>query len=133
MKSFSIYRFIVILLTVGFTTATGYSQSMTQGEPTEEIREYADAETEMWKDELALTSKQEDLMEKKIIEFAMKKQELLQSKMQEEAKTERLKMLQISEHRDMRDILTKPQFERYIAIQQERAGTDGEENNEGRK
>lgn len=132
MKSFRIYRFILILIAVVFTSATGYSQSMVQGEPTTEIREYADAETEMWKDELALTSKQEDLMEKKIIEFAMKKQELLQSKMEEEAKTERLKMLQISEHRDMRDILTKPQFERYLAIQRERAGTEEGEANEGR-
>lgn len=40
-------------------------------------------------------------------------------------------MLQISEHRDMRDILTKPQFERYLAIQRERAGTQEEEQNEG--
>lgn len=132
MKSDKIYRAVLVLALAIFTTTIGYAQTMTQGEPTEEIRAQADEQTEMWKDELALTSKQEDLMEKKIIEFAMKRAELLHSKMEEEAKTERLKMLQISEHRDMRDILTKPQFERYLAIQRQRAGTQEEEENEGR-
>lgn len=130
MKSLKIYQLILIVAFAIFTTATGYAQTMTQGEPSTEIREMASEEAEMWTDQLALTAKQEDLVEKKIIEFVMKREELLQSKMQEEAKTERLKMLQISEHRDMRDILTKPQYERYIAIQRERAGTEEDENNE---
>lgn len=132
MKSGNIYRTILLLAFVTFTAATGYAQSIIQGDPSMEIREQANEEVEMWKDQLSLTSKQEDLMEKKIIEFAMKREELLQSKMQEEAKTERLKLLQISEHKDMRDILTKPQFERYLAIQEARAGTEEEEQNEGR-
>lgn len=80
MKSDKIYR-AVLVFTLAILTTTGYAQTMTQGEPTMEIREQADEEAEMWTDELALTAKQEDLMEKKIIEFAMKRMELLQSKM----------------------------------------------------
>lgn len=132
MKSGKIYRTIILFTLAVFTAAIGNAQSIIQGNPSMEIREEANEAVEIWKDQLALTAKQEDLMEKKIIEFAMKREELLQSKMQEEAKTERLKLLQISEHKDMRDILTKPQFERYIAIQRQRAGTEEEGQNEGR-
>lgn len=132
MKLRNIYRTLIILAVAVFTTATGYSQSMLQGEPSQEIREQADEAVDMWTDELSLTTKQADLMEKKIIEFAMKRQELLQSKMREEEKTERLKALQISEINDMRDILTGPQHERYIAIQRERADTEQQEGNQSR-
>lgn len=130
MKIRNIYRTLVILAIAVFTTASGQSQNMLQGEPSQEIREQADEAVEMWTDELSLTTKQADLMEKKIIEFAMKRQELLQSKMREEEKTERLKALQISEINDMRDILTGRQHERYIAIQEERAQSQQEGGNQ---
>lgn len=112
---------VLLIFTIALTTcAIGYSQSPTQGEPSQELREVAKEEVDVWIEELSLTGKQAALMEKKIIEFAIKRDELLQSKMREEAKTERLKALQLLEYKDMRDILTKPQHERYLAIKQER-------------
>ena len=123
---------LLILLTVTLFTETGYSQNMLQGEPTQEMRENAAERVSTWTSELALTSKQSDLMENKIIEFAMKRNEILNSKMREEAKTERLKRLLVLENKDMRDILTKPQYERYLALQRERMNEE-QEKDEGKK
>ncbi|GHA49824.1 hypothetical protein GCM10007103_33280 [Salinimicrobium marinum] len=98
----------------------GYSQTMTQNEPSPELEEVAKEKTDMWIEELSLSGKQAALMEKKIVEFALKREKIIQSKMREEAKTERLKALQELEYKDMRDILTQPQFDRYIALKQEK-------------
>lgn len=108
---------IILLFTIAlFTSAMAFSQGIAQGNPDRETRKAAEQKAAMWKDELALTSKQTDLMERKFIEFGMKKQRLLQSKMREEEKTRRLKRLQVLENKDMRDILTQPQYDRYITM-----------------
>lgn len=124
-----IYVIITLLISV-FTTSSGYSQSILQGEPSTEIREMAKDHTNMWVKELALSRKQADLMEIKITEFAMKKRELLESKMREEAKAKRLLALQENENSDMRDILTKPQHERYLMIQEQLLTEQLEKNKE---
>lgn len=113
-----INKFVIPLFIALFTTTLTFSQSIIQGDPSQEIEEFAKERTEEWKLELGLTEKQELLVEQKITEFAMRREELLQSKMNEEAKKERLLSLQVEESQDMRDILTKPQFERYLAVQQ---------------
>lgn len=107
---------IIIFAVLFFTTAVTYSQSILQQDADKELREAAVERAGYWKDELALTSKQTDLMQKKIVEFAIKKNKLLNSKMREEVKSERLRRLQELENKDMRDILTKPQYERYIVL-----------------
>lgn len=112
---------IMIVFTVAFlTTAIAVSQNMVQQDPDEQLKEAAREAVEVWEEELSLSAKQADLMEKKIIEFTMKKNRLIQSKMREEAKTERLRRLQELEYKDMRDILTKPQYEKYLEISKKR-------------
>ncbi len=96
-----------------------------QEEPSLEIREIAKERTDMWIKELSLSSKQADLMERKIIEYTMKRTDLMQSKMNEEAKIKRYIALQILEEKDMRDILTGPQHEKYLRLNnQSRDGDD---------
>ena len=56
------------------------------------------------------------LMEDKLVEYALKKQRILNSKMREEAKTQRLLELEYAENKSMQDILTQPQYERYLFI-----------------
>ncbi|MGB7841462.1 MAG: hypothetical protein WBL21_01630 [Salinimicrobium sp.] len=113
---------ILFLFTIAFfTSAMAFSQSIMQGNPEREIREAAEQKAAMWRDELALTAKQTDLMERKFIEFGMKKQRLLQSKMRENEKTKRLKRLQVLENKDMRDILTQPQHDRYMQMLRKKA------------
>ncbi|MFO8147472.1 MAG: hypothetical protein R6U03_08800 [Gillisia sp.] len=109
---------ISVLTLICFSTSTGYAQHIPQGEPSLEIREMSRETAAMWTRELGLTEKQEILMEKELIAYAMKKEELLQSKMQEEAKAIRLLALQQEENGAMRNILTKPQYERYVVLQQ---------------
>lgn len=110
--------FTSILLVISFSTS-GLAQNMLQGEPSREIREMATETSAMWSKELGLTEKQEILMEKELITYGMKKEELLLSKMQEEAKALRLLALQQAENAAMREILTKPQYERYLILQRE--------------
>ena len=109
---------ISVLALICFSTSTGYAQHIPQGEPSLEIREMARETSATWTRELGLTEKQEILMEKELIAYAMKKEELLQSKMQEEAKAIRLLALQQEENGAMRNILTKPQYERYVVLKQ---------------
>jgi len=116
MKTFKTKNLLLLFTIALFTSTFGFSQSIMQGNPSPEVRDAAEKKAAMWKDELSLTSKQTDLMERKFIEFAMKKQRLLQSKMREDEKTERLKRLQILENKDMRDILTQPQYDRYTRM-----------------
>lgn len=114
------YQLIIVFTVAFLTTAVAVSQNMTQQDPDKELKEVAREAVDFWEKELVLSPKQVDLMEKKIIEFAMKKNRLIQSKMREEAKNERLAELQQLEYRDMRDILTEPQYEKYLKISKQR-------------
>ena len=118
---FSVKHKIASLFIILFLCSTVlYAQGIAQGNPDRELRKAAEETAAMWQDKLALTSKQADLVERKLIEFAIKKNRLLQSKMREEAKTQRLKRLQELENKDMRDIMTQPQYDLYIRLQKER-------------
>ena len=120
MKIKTKYQILIVITVVFLTSAVAVSQNMTQQDPNKELKEVAHEAAKVWEGELALSPKQVDLMEKKIIEFAMKKNRLIQSKMREEAKNERLRELQMLEYKDMRDILTQPQYDRYLKISQQR-------------
>lgn len=120
MKISRKYQMAILFTVAFFTTAMAVSQNFTQKDPDKELKEAAREAVTYWENELGLTAKQASLMEKKILEFAIKKNELIQSKMREEAKTERLKRLQELEYKDMRDILTHPQYRRYLKLSKER-------------
>lgn len=111
-----IKRLILVLVLGLFSGTTGFTQNIFQGEPSDEIKEIAKETTEMWNRELSLTAKQAGLMEDKVIEYEIKREELFNSKMNEEAKKERFLILQELEERDMRNILTQPQFEKYMNL-----------------
>ena len=102
-----------------FCTGNFVGQNIFQDEPGKKIREIAKERTNWWIQELALSAKQAHLMERKIIEYTMKRTDLMQSKMNEEAKKERFVALQIEEEKDMRDILTRPQYKKYIRLNRE--------------
>lgn len=120
---------IVLIFAIALLTGTGVqSQSMIQGETNQELEELAKEKRDMWTMELSLTDEQALLMEKKIIEYAKKKTALIQSKMREEAKTEKLKVLQREQYKDMRNILTGPQYERYISMKSEQIEQEAQDN-----
>lgn len=110
-----IYKFFLILVLMAYGNPA-HSQGMLQNDPHPSLQEEAQEIADMWTRELAMTTKQTELMEDKIIEFAIKRNKLIQSKMREEEKTRKLLTLQNLKYQDMRDILTKPQYERYIYL-----------------
>ncbi len=110
---------ITLFIMLFFCTGNFVGQNLMQEEPSEKIREMAKERTNMWVRELSLSSKQANLMEIKIIEYTMKRTELMQSKMNEEAKKKRFIALQILEEKDMRDILTGPQHEKFLRLNRE--------------
>lgn len=116
METKNLYRLFIFCSFAFLFSATAVSQTITQPEPSAELEQAAREVTEMWEEELSLTAKQMSLMEDKLIEFNFKKNKILQSKMREEAKTQELLKLEELENRDMRDILTKPQYDRYIFL-----------------
>ena len=122
------YQIILLFVVALFTGTMTYSQSIIQQNAPRELEEAAREKTEMWINELSLSGKQAALMEKKIIEFALKKNEIIQSKMREEVKTEKLQALQALEYKDMRDILTQPQFRRYVGLKKQQIKEQKESN-----
>lgn len=113
-------KIFFLLITAVFTLTSANAQNMLQGRVDKDIKEAASATVAMWTSKLALSAKQRKLMEDKIVEFTIKKNQLLQSKMPQEIKERKLKELQILENRDMRDILTGPQYDLYLDILEKR-------------
>ena len=120
MKVQRTYKFILLFCIAFFTTAVAVSQTMTQPEASQELEAAAKEQVEYWENELSLTAKQALLMEDKIIEFVFKKDNVIQSDLEAQEKSRALIQLKELENRDMRDILTKPQFDRYLLLQKQK-------------
>ncbi|MCM4159074.1 hypothetical protein FHG64_08790 [Antarcticibacterium flavum] len=131
MDRTKVIRSGILMLLAFFASFTVSSQDLTPGEPGQELREIAKEATARWNMELSLTTKQARLIEKKILEFEMKKEEIMNSKMNEEAKKARLTALQTRESSEFRNILTKPQFEKYLEVQSRKLRPSEKENKKG--
>lgn len=106
----------LIFFILMMTTYSGFSQNILQGDVDRDLEQEAREAADHWAEELSMTAKQSALMEDKLVEYALKKNTILQSKITEEAKTRQLLLLQEAENKSMRDILTKPQYERYLFL-----------------
>ena len=124
MKNLNDTGLLSLLIILFCATGNIFGQNMIQEEPSEKVREIAKERTNMWVKELAMSAKQADLMEKKIIEYTMKRTDLMNSKMNEDAKMKRLVALQIEEEKDMGDILTRPQYTKYKRLNKEGIETE---------
>lgn len=120
MKTKDLYRLFLSCSFALLFSATAVGQTILQPEASQRMEEAAHQETAIWEDELSLTGKQQLLMEKKFVEFAIKRERILQSKMREAAKSRELLKLEKLENRDMRDILTQPQYDRYIMLKKKK-------------
>ncbi|SOC81168.1 hypothetical protein SAMN06296241_2741 [Salinimicrobium sediminis] len=114
------YKLLLLISIAFLTSAITYSQTRTQPEASQELQEAAKEQVEYWENELSLTAKQSLLMEHKIIEFVFKKDNVIQSNLDKKEKSRQLLELKELENRDMRDILTKPQFDRYLMLQEQK-------------
>lgn len=121
MKPTKKFKLVLLTFFTFFTGSLAYSQTLAQPEPTREMEMAVERAVARWEDELSLRAKQTALMEKKFIEFALKREELLRADLPEAEKRKQLVDLKLRETYDMRDILTGPQYERYIELLQETA------------
>lgn len=113
-NTLKIKTILTISLMMLFTV--GSAQDIMQNEPDRQLEQAAKNEVERWEEELSLRAKQMMLMEKKFVEFALKRERVMNDNIPEEQKLERLKDLKMLEMGEIRDILTKPQFDRYVLL-----------------
>ena len=93
-----------------------YSQYYIHEKNRKEIRDIAREIALNWKDKLRLTLEQTQLLEDIIIGFTILKNEIINSPEQKETIIKKLQKIQIREHKNLRKILTEPQFDAYVGI-----------------
>lgn len=107
---------LIIVLTVLIST-TAFSQDPFLQKDTDDYELRADALTETYNAELALTSKQELLFKKKVEQF-LPRYDKIRERYEGREKLNRLLSLGEEESAEMRDILTQPQFNLYVKLKE---------------
>lgn len=100
------------------------AQDLTQGRPTSEINHKVGDELEYLTKKLALTGKQQKLTKLKLTEFAMKEKQLINSKMTSDKKQKQILALRDNKIKEMRDILSGPQHDKYVKLIKEKRKTN---------
>ena len=103
------------LLVAGFVASQIYMNKKSR----EEIKDIAEELALLWKDRLFLDEEQTSKMEDLIIEYTIKKNEIINSSMNPIAQVRKLKGIQKAEHRNLGKLLSKEQFEKYLNINKE--------------
>lgn len=108
----------IALISVAAAAVAGfvYSQIYIHEKNRKEIREVAGELAETWKDQLNLTTEQTELLEDSIIEYTIKKNEIINSSLGTNQQISKLKSIQKNEHRSLRKFLDEDQFENYIFL-----------------
>ncbi|MFC6859671.1 hypothetical protein [Zunongwangia atlantica] len=103
------------MLVTGFVVSQIYMNRKSR----EEIKDIAEELALLWRDRLFLDDEQTSKMEDLIIEYTLKKNEIINSSMNPIAQVRKLKGIQKSEHRNLAKLLSKDQFEKYLNINKE--------------
>lgn len=105
---------------LGLTTAIiggfVYSQFYIHEKNRKEFREVAREIALNWKEKLGLTPEQTLMLEDIIIAFTIIKNELINSQEEKQTIIQKLQKVQIREHKNLKKILTEPQFVAYLGI-----------------
>lgn len=102
------------------TTALALAGNKLQKDPAKLLQKTVGDATKKWKERLFLTREQTELMQKTLTDFASRKHKVLQIKINEHGKKERLKELQLLENEQIRTFLTDSQYDSYLEIISER-------------
>lgn len=100
------------LLVAGFVLSQIYIHKRNREELEDIARELAFT----WKNQLNLDHEQTQLMEDVIIAYTIRKNEVLNSGVNEDSLIRRLQAVQRNEHKKLKKILTEEQFEKYIQV-----------------
>ncbi|MBW2960657.1 hypothetical protein [Mesonia aestuariivivens] len=111
-------KFILVCIAVfafQFTHAQ-YRLAIAKATPQQEFK--ADKQSKMFTKKLGLNGEQPLLLKNKLLEFIVKKDEIVQSKdLSKEEKVANLKALRVNELKEMQDILTQPQYEQLLEVE----------------
>ncbi|WBL24401.1 hypothetical protein [Zunongwangia sp. HGR-M22] len=103
---------LATVIVAGFVASQIYMNKKSR----EEIKEIAEELSLLWKDRLFLNEEQTRKMEDLIIEYTLKKNEIINSSMNPIAQVRKLKAIQKVEHRNLAKMLSNEQFKKYINI-----------------
>ncbi|MDR5590421.1 hypothetical protein [Christiangramia sp. SM2212] len=108
----------IALMSVAAAAVAGfvYSQIYIHEKNRKEIREVAAELALTWKAQLGLSPGQADQLEDAIIEYTIKKNEIINSSLGNIQQINKLKTIQKNEHRTLKKFLNDDQFEKYIFL-----------------
>jgi len=110
------HRIAIISVAAAAVAGFVYSQIFIHEKNRKEIREIAAELALTWKDQLDLNPIQTDLMENAIIEYTIKKNEIINSSLGTIEQINKLKTIQKNEHKSLKKFLNDDQFENYISM-----------------
>ncbi|HKJ47672.1 MAG TPA: hypothetical protein VJ973_01205 [Christiangramia sp.] len=108
----------IALISVAAAAVAGfvYSQIYIHEKNRREIKEVANELALTWKDQLQLNATQTQLLEDSIIEYTIKKNEIINSSLGTTQQINKLKSIQKNEYRSLSKFLNEDQFENYVYL-----------------
>ncbi|MBT8294834.1 MAG: hypothetical protein KJO51_00290 [Gramella sp.] len=108
----------IALISVAAAAVAGfvYSQIYIHEQNRREIKEVARELALTWKDQLQLNEEQTRLLEDSIIEYTIKKNEIINSSLGTTQQINKLKSIQKNEYNSLRKFLAEDQFENYVFL-----------------
>jgi len=108
----------IALISVAAVAVAGfvYSQIFIHEKNRKEIRDIANELAFTWKGHLDLSHEQTSFLEDAIIEYTIKKNEIINSSLSHIQQINKLKTIQKNEHNTLKKFLSEVQFENYIFL-----------------
>ncbi len=108
----------IAMISVAAAAVAGfvYSQIYIHEKNRREIKEVAAELAYTWKDQLNLTEEQTLLLQDAIIEYTIKKNEIINSSLNTESQIHKLKSIQKNEYKALQKFMDDTQFENYILL-----------------
>ena len=93
-----------------------YSQIFIHEKNRKDLREIARDIANNWREKLDLTPVQTDVLENIIIEFTLRKNEIINSDAPSPIKIRKLQKVQRREHRNLKKVLNEEKFQTYVGL-----------------
>ena len=109
-------RLILLGLTAIAIGGFVYSQVFVHEKNRKDLREIARELAQSWKERLDLSEKQTRTLEDIIIEFTIRKNNIINSDVPSQEKIQKLQKVQRREHRNLRRLLDDTKFDTYLGV-----------------
>ncbi|MDX1542397.1 MAG: hypothetical protein R3214_00515 [Christiangramia sp.] len=113
------HRIALIGIAAAAVAGFVYSQMYIHERNRREIKDIAAELALTWKDQLNLNEEQTALLEDSIIEYTIKKNEIINSSLNTTQQITKLKAIQRNEHKNLKKFLDEDQYDHYIFINKE--------------